>query len=174
MQNFTFAKFYENNTLAKIPQFSWAAVWSKAVVLLLLLSVPPIVGFCICYMFCCAYFAFILVLQLCRDSWLLCFFSLPGVSWLLCGSSLQCHGFICSLWFRYFQIIRTYSFYSTWYSRSRKPCKHSSGYTWVIRSDTITAVLIEHTYKVSICVTSLLRLSLLWVRVLTAIQSVCK
>ena len=30
---------------------------------------------------------------------------LPGVSWLLCGSSRWCHGFVCSLWLWYILII---------------------------------------------------------------------
>ena len=36
---------------------------------------------------------------------------LPCVSWLLCGSSSWCHGFVCSLWLWYFLIILTYCFY---------------------------------------------------------------
>ena len=39
-----------------------------------------------------------------------CFVCLPGVSWLLCGSSSRCHGFVCSLWVWYFLIILTYYF----------------------------------------------------------------
>ena len=35
---------------------------------------------------------------------------LPGVSWLLCGSSSRWHGFVCSLWLWYFLIILTYYF----------------------------------------------------------------
>ena len=42
-----------------------------------------------------------------RESWLLCFASLPGVSWLLCGSSSWCHRFVCSLWLWYYLIILT-------------------------------------------------------------------
>ena len=42
-----------------------------------------------------------------RESWLFCLVCLPGVSWLLCGSSLQCHGLVCSLWLWYFLIILT-------------------------------------------------------------------
>ena len=45
-----------------------------------------------------------------RESWLLCLVCLPGVSWLLCGSSSRCHGFVCSLWLWYFLIILTYYF----------------------------------------------------------------
>ena len=60
-----------------------AAVGSKAVVLLLLI-VTPIVGFCNCFMFFfVCYFVSILVLQSSRqgrESWLLCFVCLPGVS----------------------------------------------------------------------------------------------
>ena len=33
--------------------------------------------------------------------------SLPGVWWLLCGSSSLYHGVVCSLWLWYFQIILT-------------------------------------------------------------------
>ena len=54
-------------------------------------------------------FLSILVLQLSlwgRESWLLCFVCLPGVSLLLCGSSSRCHGFY-SLWLWYFLIILT-------------------------------------------------------------------
>ena len=41
------------------------------------------------------------------ESWLLCSACLPGVSWLLCGSSSQCHGFVCSLLLWYFLVILT-------------------------------------------------------------------
>ena len=44
------------------------------------------------------------------ESWLLCFVCLPGVTRLLCGSSLWCHGFVCSLWLWYFLIILTNCF----------------------------------------------------------------
>ena len=37
-----------------------------------------------------------------------CFVCLPGVSWLLCGSSSRYHGFVCSLWLWYYLIILTY------------------------------------------------------------------
>ena len=57
------------------------------------------------------YFVSILVLQSSRwgrESWLLCFVCLPGVSWLLCGSSSRCHGFVSgSLWLWYFLVILT-------------------------------------------------------------------
>ena len=59
------------------------------------------------------YFISILVLQSSwwgRESWLLCLICLPGVSWWLSGSSLQCHGVVCSLWLWYFLIILTYYF----------------------------------------------------------------
>ena len=39
-----------------------------------------------------------------RESWLPCLVCLPGVSWLLCGSSARCHGFVCCLWLWYFLI----------------------------------------------------------------------
>ena len=64
-----------------------AAVRSKAVgsvVVESLLIVPPIVGFCNSSMFCCTLFCAILILQSSRweerESWLLCFVCLPGVS----------------------------------------------------------------------------------------------
>ena len=44
------------------------------------------------------------------EGWLLCLFCLPGVSWLLCGSSSRCNGIVCSLWLWYFLIILTYYF----------------------------------------------------------------
>ena len=47
--------------------------------------------------------------------WLLCFVCLPGVSWLSCGSSSRCRGFVCSLWLWYFLIILTY-YFTTLYS----------------------------------------------------------
>ena len=62
------------------------------------------------------YFMSILVLQLSwwgRESWMLCLVCLLVVSWLLCGSSLWCHGFICSLWLWYFLIILTYYLWVT-------------------------------------------------------------
>ena len=43
-----------------------------------------------------------------RESWLLCLICLPGVSWLLSGSSSRCHRVVCSLWLWYFLIILTY------------------------------------------------------------------
>ena len=42
-----------------------------------------------------------------RDSWLFCLVCLPSVSWLLCGSSSRCHGFVCSLWLWFYLIILT-------------------------------------------------------------------
>ena len=40
----------------------------------------------------------------------LCLVCLPGVSWLLCGSSSRCHGFVCSLLLWYFLIMLAYYF----------------------------------------------------------------
>ena len=61
-----------------------AAVCSKAVVVVnSLFIVTYIVGFCNCSMFVVCYFVSILVLQssrLGRESWLLCFVCLPGVT----------------------------------------------------------------------------------------------
>ena len=45
-----------------------------------------------------------------RESWLLYFVCLPGVSLILCGFSSRCHGFVCSLWLWYFLIILAYYF----------------------------------------------------------------
>ena len=59
-----------------------AAVYSKAVVPLLLI-VTPIVGFCNCSMFCCVLLCVhssFAIISMERESWLLCFVCLPGVS----------------------------------------------------------------------------------------------
>ena len=45
-----------------------------------------------------------------RESWLLCFICLPGVSWWLSGSSSRFHGVVCGLWLWYFLVILTYYF----------------------------------------------------------------
>ena len=61
------------------------------------------------------YFMSILVLQSSRwgrESWLLCFMCLPGVSWWLSVSSSRCHGIVCGLWLWYFLIILTYYFWT--------------------------------------------------------------
>ena len=42
---------------------------------------------------------FVIILMEKREIWLLCLVCLPGVSWLLCGYSSQCHGFVCCLWY---------------------------------------------------------------------------
>ena len=47
-----------------------------------------------------------------RESWLLCLFCPPGVSWWLSVSSSRCHGVVCGLWLWYFLIILTYYFVS--------------------------------------------------------------
>ena len=57
-----------------------------------LFIVTPIVRVCNCSMFCCTLLMSILFLQSSwwgRESWLLCLFCLPGVSWWLCASSSQ-------------------------------------------------------------------------------------
>ena len=76
-----------------------------------LLVVTLIVGVCNCSMFCCAllcvHSSFAIISMGKRESWLLCFVCFTGVSWLLCGSSSRCHGFVCSLWLWYFLIILT-------------------------------------------------------------------
>ena len=71
-------------------------------------------GVCNCSMFCCTFFyvpsSFAITLM--GKSKLVALLScLPGVSWLLCGSSLRCHGLVCSLWLWYFLIILTYYYY---------------------------------------------------------------
>ena len=72
------------------------AVRSKAVVLLLLIRgklLLPSWDSVIVLCFVVRSFVSILILQSSRwgrESWLLCFACLPGVSWLLCGSSSRC------------------------------------------------------------------------------------
>ena len=89
-------------------------VRSKVVILLLLtccLLLLPLWDSVIVLCFVVRYFMSLLVLQSSwwgRESWLLCFVCLPGVSWLLCSSSSPCHGFVCSLWLWYFLIILAY------------------------------------------------------------------
>ena len=109
------------------PPVAWAAVRSKAVVLLLLtlclllLSLWEFVS--VLYFFVC-YFMSILVLQSSwwgRESWLFCLICLPGVSWLLCGSFSRCHGVVCGLLLWYFLIILTYYFLSGSYKGVKLP-----------------------------------------------------
>ena len=72
------------------------------------------------------YFVSILVLQSSRwgrESWLLCYVCLPGVSWLLCGSSSRCHRFVCSVWLWCFLIILTIF-------ERRPPKDHSCDVWW--------------------------------------------
>ena len=67
-------------------------------------------GVCNCSMFCCTLLyvhSCIAIILMIRESWLLCLICLPGVSWWLSGSSLRCHGVVCSLWLWYFLIILT-------------------------------------------------------------------
>ena len=77
---------------------AWAAVNSKAVVLLLLtfcLLLLPLWESVIVLCFIVRYFMSILVLQsswFWRESWLLCLICLLGVSWWLSGSSSWCFG----------------------------------------------------------------------------------
>ena len=65
-----------------------------------LFIVTPIVGVCNFSLFCCTllyvHSSFAIILMGKREliAMLIC---PPGVSWLLCGSSSRCHGFICSL-----------------------------------------------------------------------------
>ena len=65
-------------------------------------------GFCNCSIF---FYFFAIILMGKRESWLLCLVCLPGVLWLLFGSSSRCHGFVCSLWSWYFPLILTYYFW---------------------------------------------------------------
>ena len=60
-----------------------------------LLIVTPIVEFCNCSMFCCVHSSFAIILMGKRE--LVALLCPLGVSWLLCGSSSRCHGFVCSL-----------------------------------------------------------------------------
>ena len=101
-----------NLTLSKIhlspppnPPVAQDAVRSKAVALLLLLFIwwwlHPLWDSLIVLCFVVRYFLSILLLQLYwwgRQSWLLSLVCLPGVSWLVCGSSWWCHGNVCSFW----------------------------------------------------------------------------
>ena len=87
--------------------------WSLHLYLLFLFIVTPIVLVCNCSMYVVRYSISILVLPSSwsgRESWLLCLICLPVVSWWLCGSSLQCNGFVCCLWLWYYLIILTYYF----------------------------------------------------------------
>ena len=93
---------------------AWAAVRSKAVVLLLLtfcLLLLPLWESAIVLCLVVRYFMSILVLQSFwwgRESWLLCLICLPGVLWWLGGSSSRCHGVVWGLWLWYFLIILTH------------------------------------------------------------------
>ena len=71
-----------------------------------------------------------------RESWLLCLVCLPGVSWLLCGYSSQCHGFVCSLWL--------------WYSLTIFGC-HSCEQRWLWRVCTFawSSLSLRHSSKFS-------------------------
>ena len=98
------------------PLVAYAAVCSKAEVLLLLtfcLLLLPLWESVNVLCFVVRNFMSILVLQSSwwgRESWLLYWICLPGVSWWLSGSSSRCHGVVCSLWLWYFLIILTYYF----------------------------------------------------------------
>ena len=98
-------------------------------VLLLLtfcLLLLPLWGSVIVLCFVERYLLSILVLQSSwwrRESWLLCFICLPGVSWWLSGSSSGYHGVVCSLWLWYFLIILIYYF-----------CGHLLGTGWPLGS----------------------------------------
>ena len=85
-----------------------AAVRSKAVLVLLIIRcwlLLPLWESVIVLCFCCellyVYSSFAII-PIGRESWLLCSVCLPGVSWLLCVSSLRYQGCFCSLWLWYF------------------------------------------------------------------------
>ena len=68
-----------------------------------------------------------------RESWLLCFICLRGVSWLLCDSSSRCHGLVCSLWLWYYLIILSFIIVFNFSGSSRhnncfKSCDQIKGY----------------------------------------------
>ena len=101
------------------PYLLWAAVCSKAVVLLLLtfcLLLLPLSESVIVICFVVRYFMSIPILQSSwwgRESWLLCLVCVLGVSWWLSCSSSRCHGVVCGFWLWYFLIILTYYFFSS-------------------------------------------------------------
>ena len=103
----------ENKMDCKAYSRSWPVLRRWFCCCWLLLIVTPSVGVCNCSMFCCTllyiHSSFAIILM---GKWelLLCLVYLPGVSWLLCGSSSWCHGFVCGLWLWYFLIIPTYYF----------------------------------------------------------------
>ena len=82
---------------------AWAAVRSRAVVLLLLaffLLSLSLWGSVVVLCFVVRCFVSVLVLQSFwwrGEGWLLCLICLPGVSRWLSGSSSRCHGVVCGL-----------------------------------------------------------------------------
>ena len=71
-----------------------------------------------------------------RESLLICLVCLPGASWLLCGYSSQCTGFVCSLWLWYsLTIFRCHSCEKRWLWRvcslawSSLSLRHSSKFS---------------------------------------------
>ena len=116
------------------PPVAYVAVRSTAVVLLLLtfcLLLLPLWESVIVLCFVVCYFMSILELQSSwwgRKSWLLCLICLPGVSWLLSGSSSRCHGVVCGLWLWFFLIILTFFVVS----RSRWPNTQFEEYSWLV------------------------------------------
>ena len=85
-----------------------------------------------------------------RESWLLCFICLPGVSWWLSGSSSRCHGVVCGLWLWYFLIILTYYFWTF--------------LTLIISAKNTTNWLYFHLIRVYILV-NILRFSTAWAQI---------
>ena len=132
-----------------------AAVRSKTVVLLLLIrswlllqlwySVNDSVNV-LCFAV-CFYFVSILDLQAFRwgsESWLICFVCLPGVLWLLCGSSSRYHGFVCSLWLWYFLIILTYNFLFKIWSKYKNVVKYGQRNNSVVKYGQRNHPVVKH------------------------------
>ena len=108
-----FSHFNRKQNTTHIGVFVVSSTRSGFVVVDLLFIVTPIfwshLSIVLCFVV--RYFMSLLVLQSSwwgRESWLLCIVCLPGVSWLVCGLSSRCHGFVCSLWLWYFLIILAY------------------------------------------------------------------
>ena len=66
--------------------------------------------FCIlvrCVLVLSVWFLFQCIILMGKRELVACLICLPGVSWLLSGSSSRCHGVVCGLWLTYFLIILT-------------------------------------------------------------------
>ena len=93
-----------------------------------LLIVTPIVEFCNCSMFSCVHSSFAIISMGKRE--LVALLCLLGVSWLLCGSSSLCHGFVCSLWLWDYLIILNI-FYGRWLGYLNLSPSHFTIYTYI-------------------------------------------